>query len=162
MRKLGVGQKVRNSWHDRDLFWVGLLNGRFLIFLVAVTCSGWFFPKGNQREPAPHLWRPLFEAMPKRMSLPLKKHKTFQLFGGNIGCMSVNDENFPRAQGVLRGKNGVMGPFLIWVMGRGVRSRVEFGSFQTGSGFLGFHVGICIFLFILFIRGGGRSLKGRG
>ena len=26
------------------------------------------------------------------------------LFGGNMGYMSVKDENFPRAQGVLRGK----------------------------------------------------------
>ena len=35
--------------------------------------------------------------------LPLKK-ATFLNFLGNMGYMFVKDENFPRAQGVLRGK----------------------------------------------------------
>ena len=36
--------------------------------------------------------------------LTSKKHKTFLNVLGNMGYMSVKDENFPRAQGVLRGK----------------------------------------------------------
>ena len=36
-------------------------------------------------------------------NLPLK-NTTFLNFLGNMGYMSVKDENFPRAQGVLRGK----------------------------------------------------------
>ena len=48
-----------------------------------------------------------FSPMPMRLLfsiLPLKKHNFSQLFGGNMGYLSVKDENFPRAQEVFRGK----------------------------------------------------------
>ena len=38
-----------------------------------------------------------------QFSLPLK-NTTFHNFLGNMGYMSVKDENFPRLLGVLRGK----------------------------------------------------------
>ena len=49
--------------------------------------------------------------------LPLNKHKTCLNFLGNMGYMSVKDENFPRAQGVStvsRGKQKMLAVFSLY------------------------------------------------
>ena len=50
----------------------------------------------------PHVWHLGILQGPK-LILPLK-NTTFLNFLGNMGYMSVKDENFPRLLGVLRGK----------------------------------------------------------
>ena len=43
----------------------------------------------------------------QKLFLPLKNTTCLNFLGANTGYRSVKDENFPRAQGVLRGKRKV-------------------------------------------------------
>ena len=62
---------------------------------------------------------------------------TFQLFGGNMGYMSVKDENFPRAQGVLRGKPSFLSScplsFPNWQIDRWLDHRPRFRKVPSGD-----------------------------
>ena len=81
--------------------------------LPVVRGAGVFLKVRDQGHPTsevPRIWNP---GRPGGICLTSLKNTTFLNLLGNMGYMSAKDENFPRAQGVLRGKSlGNGGPLL--------------------------------------------------